>query len=148
MTGDDMRFLVGMAASLGVRLHGAYLPEGDLGYYSPDEDRIYFDLALTPFERRCTIAHELGHAYYGHRTDSDQNERLADTYAAELLIDPVAYAAAEHISTDVEFLADELCVIPELIEHYRAHCLQRLGGRTYSTHPHGRFSNALARRIS
>ena len=143
-----MRLLVGIAAGLGVRLHGAYLPDGDLGYYSPDEDRIYFDLTLTPLERRCTIAHELGHAYYGHRSDSDQNERIADTYAAELLIDPVAYAAAEQVSDDVEFLAEELCVVPGLIEHYRRHCLQRLGERTYSTHPHGRFSNDVARQIS
>lgn len=148
MTGGHMRFLVGVAASLGVRLHGAYLSDGAFGYYSPDEARIYFDLGLTPLERRCTVAHELGHAYYGHRTDSEQNERLADTYAAEILIDPLAYATAEQISDDIEFLADELGVVPELVEHYRSHCLQRLGGRTYSTHPHGRFSNALARAIS
>lgn len=148
MTGADMRFLMGVAAGMGLRVHGAYLPSGEFGYYSPDEDRIYFDLTLTPFERRCTVAHELGHAYYGHRSDSEQNERIADSYAAELLIDPVEYAAAEQISDDIEFLADELCVVPTLIEHFRLHCLQRLGQRTYSTRPQGRFSNALARRIS
>ena len=44
MTGADMRFLMGVAASMGLRVHGAYLPSGEFGYYSPDEDRIYFDL--------------------------------------------------------------------------------------------------------
>lgn len=143
-----MRELLRRAAEMGIRVHAAHLPDGILGYYSPEEGRVYFDFALTPSERVTTIAHELGHAHHGHRCDSDRNERQADTYAAELLIDPSEYAYLERISTDAAYIADELGVTTELVGHFRQHCLQRLGDRTYGIRPHGRFTNALARAIS
>ncbi len=133
---------------MGVRVHGVHLDDGGLGYYSPSEGRIYFDLSLTPDERRCTIAHELGHAHHGHTCDSLTAERQADTFAAELLIDPAEYAALEQVSTDRFYIADELGITIDLLDHYRTHCLQRLGARTYSTRPLGRFTNTLARALS
>lgn len=120
-----------IAARQGIRVHAAHLPEGDVGYYSPDEARIYFDLSLTPVERRCVIAHELGHAHYGHREDSPRNERLADVYAAGLLIDPDRYAALERVNSDQHFLADELDVTLEVVETFEKHCLTKLRGVTY-----------------
>src|SRR5690606_13237987 len=93
--GGSMLELIRFAAAQGIELHAAHLNEDVFGYWSPDEGRIYFDFQLTPDERRVTIAHELGHAHYGHRCDSMRNDRQADLYAANLLIDPAAYAEAE-----------------------------------------------------
>ncbi|WP_144795740.1 ImmA/IrrE family metallo-endopeptidase [Microbacterium paludicola] len=129
--------LVRFAASLGIELHASHLPEDVLGYYSPDESRIYFDLQLTPNERRTTIAHELGHAHYGHRCDTSRNELQADKYAATLLINPAEYADLETINPDRHFLADELAVTVELLEFYERHCLTRLRGVTYTRARHG-----------
>lgn len=143
-----MRDLISKAAEFGLRVHASRLPEDTLGFYSPTEARIYFDLSLTPNERRVVIAHELGHAFLGHDGDSATNERLADTYAAELLINPSDYAQLERISPDPHYLADELGVTAGLIAHYQGNCLQRLGSRTYGTQHRGRLSNRLAQTLS
>lgn len=42
---------------------------------------------LDPVTRRCAIAHELGHAEFGHDYSSPRAEREADEFAAKLLID-------------------------------------------------------------
>lgn len=128
-----MKDLIRIAAQSGLRLHAAHLPDGLLGIYSPTEGRIYYDLQLTPSEQRSVVAHELGHAYYGHDCDSVVNERQADTYAASLLIDPDDYAALERINPDVHFIAEEMQVTPETIEHFRTFCLRKFGHRTYSS---------------
>lgn len=143
-----MRGLIHAASELGLRVHAVHMPEGILGYYSPTEQRIYFDLSLTPRERRSVVAHELGHAYHGHDCSTPRNERQADSYAAELLIDPEAYASAENISHDIAYLADELGVTEDLIRHFRKHCLQRLGRRTYATGHNSRLTNELARELT
>lgn len=127
-----MRQLLMKAAELGVRVHGAHLPGDMLGSYSPTQRRVYFDLGLTPDERRVTIAHELGHVHYGHDCDSTRNEMQAETYAAHLLIDPAEYARAEAIDAEPNYLAAETGVTVELILHYQLHCIERIGERTYS----------------
>jgi Zn-dependent peptidase ImmA (M78 family) len=124
-----MQMLLGMAADRGLRVCAAHLPPGIMGYYSPDESRIYFDIRLTPSERRTTIAHELGHHDYGHRGDSPRNERLADSYAADLLIHPWDYAALELADADTAQIAEELCVTEQLVRHYQENCIQRVGDR-------------------
>lgn len=143
-----MKDLIGKAAEFGLRIHASRLDGDLLGYYSAAEARIYFDLSLTPNERRVVIAHEIGHAYFGHDGDSAVNERLADTYAADMLINPMEYAKLERISSDPYYLADELNVTAELVTHYQGSCLQRLGSRTYGTRHRGRLSNILARTLS
>lgn len=127
-----MRALVRVAAALGVRLHATHLDEQTLGLYSPDEQRIYFDIRLTPNERRVTIAHELGHAYYGHDHSNPKHERQAEVFAAELLIDPEKYARLERVDPDQHRLADDLGVTVELIRTYEEHCLERVRGMTYT----------------
>lgn len=139
--------LIRFAASQGIELHASHLEEDVLGYWSPDERRIYFDMQLTPDERRVTIAHELGHAHYGHRCDSMRNERQADMYAANLLIDPAVYAAAEDVNPDQHHIAEELGVTVELIEFFEAHCLTRLSGVTYANARHG-IARAAFRRFT
>jgi len=129
-----MRELLRRAADEGLTVHACRLPPGMLGCYEPDASRIWFDLGLTPAERRSVIAHELGHHRYRHRESTPSNERAADRYAASLLIDPERYATIEPIHPDAETLADELGVTVKIIEAYRSLVLARVGDVTYA-HP-------------
>lgn len=122
-----MRDLLRLAAEEGLTVHACHLPEGMLGCYQPDSARIWFDLRLTPAERRSVIAHELGHHRYGDRTSTPAAERRADRFAASLLIDPAEYARIERIHSDVWTIADELQVTVKIVEAYRAQCLERIG---------------------
>ena len=127
-----MRELLAKAAEYGLQVHAADLTDGKIGVYAPALGRIYFDLSLTLPWRRSVIAHELGHAHYGHDCDSDRNERQADAYAARLLVDPERYAQLEQIHHDANLIAEEMDVAPYVIEDYRRYCLQRIGAATYA----------------
>lgn len=126
-----MKDLLTKAAEYGLTVHGSHLKNGKIGRYVPDLRRVYFDLSLTAAERRSVIAHELGHAHYGHDHDSPQNERQADAFAAKLLVDPDWYAELEQINHDAEWIAEEMTVAPYVIVDYRRYHLQRLGAATY-----------------
>lgn len=121
-----------MAAMAGLTVHGAHLSGGKIGCYVAARRRIYFDLNLTLPERRSVIAHELGHAHYQHEGDSPAHERLADAYAASLLVDPEWYAELERINHDAEWIAEEMMVAPWVIADYRRFCLERIGDTTYT----------------
>lgn len=127
-----MRRLLAIAARYGLEVHGAHLNDGKLGCFIPDLRRIYFDLSLPMPERRTVLAHEIAHAHYGHDCDSEANERQADAFAAELLIDPEWYAELERINHDANWIAEEMNVAPYAIEDYRRYCLQRFGDVTYA----------------
>lgn len=126
-----MRDLLRHAADQGLTVHACRLPQGMLGCYEPDAARIWFDLGLTPAERRSVIAHELGHHHHGHRESTPRNERDADRFAASMLIDPGEYAQLEPIHPDVFTLADELQVTVKIVEAYRSLVLSRVGDITY-----------------
>ncbi|GAB3616040.1 hypothetical protein GCM10027416_05970 [Okibacterium endophyticum] len=143
-----MKMLIREAHRLGLSVHAAHLPDDRLGLYVPSENRIYFDLDLTPSEQRSALAHELGHAYHGHVCDDARSERQADAWAAEMLVDPVAFAAAERINSDTHSIAEELNVTVKIIEDYRTYCLQRLGDRSYGRSMRGTLTNALARTLA
>jgi Zn-dependent peptidase ImmA (M78 family) len=128
-----MKTLIQHATSLGLRVHAAHLDGDDLGLYSPDEGRIYFDIRLTPNERCSVLAHELGHAHYGHDCRSAKHERQARAYAARLLIDPQAYAELEMQGVAPADIADELNVTEQVVDDYRSMCLSRIGRTTYAT---------------
>jgi len=133
-----MRDLLRRAAEEGLTVHACRLPPGLLGCYEPDASRIWFDLGLTPAERRSVIAHELGHHYYRHRESTPSNERAADRYAAAMLIDPAEYARLEPIHPDADTLADELQVTVTVIEAFRRLVLTRVGDITYANARMGR----------
>lgn len=129
-----MRQLLAHAARMGVSVHVAHLPAPYRGWYDIERSRAVYDFDLTPIEQRVVLAHELGHAHHGHECEDEPNhERLADVYAATLLIHPEDYARAESVSHDVTHIADELDVTPELVTTYQDHCLTRLHGVTYAT---------------
>jgi Zn-dependent peptidase ImmA (M78 family) len=80
--------------------------------------------------QRVTLAHELGHAHYGDIwTDGAREhavrERLADRYAARLLITPAPYGAAERlVGPHVGAIARELEVTTGVVEAWRADVLR------------------------
>lgn len=128
-----MRQLLAMAAAMGLTVHGAHLSGDRIGCYIASKRRIYFDLGLTLPERRSVIAHELAHAHYGHHGMSAAQERLADSYAATLLVNPEWYAELEQINHDAGWIAEEMNVAPWIITDYRRYCLQRVGDATYAS---------------
>lgn len=145
-----MKDLIALAASYGVRIELCHIADAN-GFYDADASKILIELSLTPDEKRCTIAHELGHVHHGHTCGGGHDstvERQARAYAAYLLVHPTNYAEAEHVSADAFHIAEELGVTVEVIDDYRAMCLQRLGERTYSRSSRGRLTDNLARSLS
>ena len=134
-----MRGLLAHAAQLGVAVHIAHLPEPYRGYYHHAENVVVIDFKLTPVERRDVLAHELGHAYYGHQCeDVPAQEDAADIYAARLLVDPARYAELERQELPVDAIAEELDVTEECVAVFQRHVLTRLRGVTYAAARMGR----------
>jgi Zn-dependent peptidase ImmA (M78 family) len=79
----------------------------------------------TEIVQRITLAHELGHAHYGHTWTDDpadraMREHLADRYGARLLITPAGYAAAERmVGPHPGAIARELEVTASVVETWR-----------------------------
>lgn len=108
--------LLAHAKLLGVTVATATLPPTHRGVYDHARALVVYDYRLTPVERRCVLAHELGHVYHGHTTFGDEDaERAADAYAARLLIDPAAHAAAERLDPSPAAIAEELGVEERLV---------------------------------
>ncbi|MBT2503012.1 ImmA/IrrE family metallo-endopeptidase [Curtobacterium sp. ISL-83] len=145
-----MKDLIALAASYGVRIVYCHIDDAN-GFYDVEDSAVKVDISLTPDEKRSVIAHELGHVHHGHTCGGVHNsriERQARAYAAYLLVHPIDYAAAERVSADAFHIAEELGVTVELIDDYRAMCIQRLGERTYGRSPRGHLTNDLARALS
>lgn len=90
----------------------------DLNACYHDETRsIVVQWGLDPVTRRCAIAHELGHAEFGHDCSSPRAEREADEYAARLLIDN---SDVERIAYETGWSPPEICaelgVTPHLFQ--------------------------------
>lgn len=120
-----------MAATMGVMVHLAHLDGDLLGGYAHHERVIVLRIGMTKAQTRSVLAHELGHAYYGHECDRGPEDRQADKYAAQLLIDPSDYARAERICLDEWAIAEELEVTVKVVRDYKTYCLQRLGDLSY-----------------
>jgi len=145
-----LRDLIRLATQYGVRIEMWHIDDAN-GFYDADADRICIDLGLTPCEQRSVVAHELGHVHHGHTCGGGRDstvERQARAYAAYLLVHPLDYAEAENVSEDAFHIAEELGVTVEVIDDYRAMCVQRLGDRTYGRSPRGMLTNELARALS
>lgn len=85
---------------------------------------------------RCTLAHELGHAICGHDSKAEgwlknRQEREADIFAANVLIDPSEYKSAELLyGPHPGAIAHELGVTNHLVTVWQnTH-------RPATTHPH------------
>lgn len=127
-----MKALIAHAASLGVAVHVAHIDGPERGFYDWRQKVVYYDFTLTPVERMCVLAHELGHAFYDHRGRGDAKaEDDADYYAACLLIVPEEYAAAEAIDPSPDAIGEELGVEGRLVRVFERRALTRLRGVTY-----------------
>lgn len=92
---------------------------GDLwGIYDKRYRLITIKPGLGRAQYRSTLAHELGHAYYGHTGHHPKTERLADKWAAGKLLnfDDVLHHAKGTIDTGE--LAAQLEVMPWVLETY------------------------------
>lgn len=109
--------LEALLAAAGVRIITTTALGGWLNavYHEPTRT-IYIRKGLDAVTRTCMIAHELGHAYYGHRCSSPRAEREADDWAALNLITEgeVRAAAREHAGAPAA-IAAELGVTPHLL---------------------------------
>ena len=101
---------------------------GDKGRWYPARRTISLRADLPARARRCTLAHELGHAVLGHDAGAglpqwvvDKQERAADRWAAETLISEDAYKSAEAaLGPHPGAIAAELGVTVHLLEVWRA----------------------------
>lgn len=126
-----MRELIAHATMLGVSVHVAHIDGPQRGFYDSAKKIVVYDFELTPIERRCVLAHELGHAYYDHQSRGDVKcEAAADYYAACLLIDPTAHAEAERFDPSPAAIAEALGVETRLVRAWESRLL-RLNGVTY-----------------
>lgn len=64
----------------------------------------------------CTLAHELGHAYFGHTGHLPKNERRADTWAAQKLLTFELLTDAARLTVNTAELAAELNVLPWVVK--------------------------------
>ena len=91
--------LIELASRLDVRVAWARL-DGEAGRWVPDRGLILIDSRLSSREERCTLAHELGHAFHRHPASGSSGpcadvEAQADAFAATLLISEADYRRAE-----------------------------------------------------
>lgn len=84
--------------------------------FHPASQTIFIKIGLDPVTRRCAIAHELGHAHYGHICSSPGAERQADEWAAQQLLDANDVAAVGlECEGSPAAMAAELGVTPHLL---------------------------------
>lgn len=110
--------LITHAASLGCRVYFLPLDDEWEGYFA-DGNAIVVNSRMTENYQREVLAHELGHAYYGHDWrsphDKDADEIKADLYAARVLISPTEYAQAEALCEHPGAIAKELNISQHLV---------------------------------
>jgi hypothetical protein len=98
----------------------ALLDEADGRYYHHVK-RILMSKGLLQVERRCILAHELAHALRGDLPCGDarldeRQEAAVEQWAARRLIELPALADALRWSDDLDEVADELWVTPDLLQ--------------------------------
>jgi hypothetical protein len=76
---------------------------------------------LDHLQYRSTYGHELDHAHAGHRRTTARTELEADVYAARILINRACWRHHTAAHDDVLTVADELQVLPRLLEVYARH---------------------------
>lgn len=114
-----------MAAALGVTVVDGDPGRGRRGCYIDRMKLIILRPGMGTARARYVLGHELGHAVRrdtrtGHDGYDRRSERMADEFAARLLIHPDAVRSAEAIyGTDLESIARDLNVPTELLAIWR-----------------------------
>lgn len=116
-TSRESTSLIDLAHAHGIRVWWRELPARDAAW-SARHRSIWVRPNMTEVETRSLLAHELGHAYYGDAGPQLWiNEDRAWRHAAQLLVSPAAYEAAEIlVGPHKGALAETLCVTLEVID--------------------------------
>src|SRR5699024_3376661 len=91
---------------------------GMYGAYIHDHRLIVLEKRLAPVQRRSTLMHELGHAYYGHVSSTARTEREASEWAARQMIPPCAFHRLARLYDGPVAVAFELGVLPRDVVNY------------------------------
>lgn len=128
--GSGMHELTQLAADMGIEIIETKLVGKD-GAYNHARGQIKLHRGMNERTARSVLAHEIGHAVYGHTATPfgpihGRQERQANEWAANHLITLDAYREAEsrregHIAS----MAFDLCVTPELVEVYQTLIMRR-----------------------
>ena len=102
--------------------HIAWHKGGPKGAWQPHHNQISLRHGMTDTETKCTLAHEIGHMLHQHPAPATpRQEAQADRYAADLLIHPPEYAAAEALhGPHPQLIAHELGVTVHLLKTWQA----------------------------
>lgn len=103
---------------MGVRIREAAVPGDWWGVCDHRHKLVTLKPGLGAAQRRSTLAHELGHAAYGHTGHHPKTERLADRWAAKRLLTIDLLFSHARLGVDVRELAASLDVMPWVIETY------------------------------
>ena len=120
-----MKDLFALAKSNGIKVQEVRL-RTFRGFYVNEVQIIVISSLLNTAQKRTTLAHELGHAHYGDVAVLDEplrewQERRADEWAAQLLINRHEYDAAEELhGTHPGTIAQQLNVTRELAEVWQS----------------------------
>lgn len=121
-----MRDLEQMAADAGILILEGELPGAERGRWYPSKRVIVLQAGMSAIRTRCALCHELGHAFLGHnmttldRVTRARQERQADEFAAETLINAESYARAEALhGAYLPSIANELNVTLAIAEAWR-----------------------------
>ena len=103
---------------MGVTVRSALVPDGLWGFYDRRYRLVTIKSTLGPIQYLSTLAHELGHAYYGHSGHHPKNESKADKWAARQLLtfDQVLDCARTTLSASQ--IALNLNVMPWVVEAF------------------------------
>lgn len=107
-----------IVAELGVTVREQALPNGWWGAYSAVEHLIVLAPELGYVQRRSTLAHECGHAFYRHVGAARKQERQASVWAVKRLIDQSEFIDALRTADDCLGLAYQLSVLPSDVAIY------------------------------
>lgn len=106
--------------SLGVSVTEDRLPYGWWGLYLVEHHLIVLSPELGPVQKKSTLAHECGHAYYRHDGTSQKEECQASRWAVKRLINESEFIDALRITDECRGLAQILGVMPTDVETYVA----------------------------
>ncbi|MBG6083283.1 ImmA/IrrE family metallo-endopeptidase [Zhihengliuella flava] len=107
-----------IADYLGIKVITADVPTGWWGLYDHPRRTVVIAPGLAPVQRRCTLMHELGHAYFEHQGVTGKYELQANRWAARQLlsVDDVVHAARAEPRHNA--LACSLGVLPDFLTHF------------------------------
>lgn len=112
-----MRKLIKAAKKQRLQVTSANLGSGLQGCFLPGRQQIVIAAGMELARQRETLAHELGHARYGHDCSNPRNEHRAWQHALVLLFgDGAEYAELEQLGFDKFQIAEELDVTVRCIE--------------------------------